>query len=115
VLEFRRVLFRSPTVACVPEKRSGLSASELRPLLDELVDEGRIFRGVLLRTYTIWNRAPGTSIRERGSIPIGGDLDVVRRRDPMWRLRRSDARLGTLRTEAARPQQSSDVIRIRCR
>ena len=85
---------KTSTVAYVHEKAFSealrLSATELQPLLDELVAEGRIFRGVLLRTYTIWYRAPGTSIRKRGPIPIGGDLDVVRRRDPMWRLRRSD-------------------------
>jgi hypothetical protein len=59
-----RSMSRSATVAYVSEDALGhtlkISASELRPLLDELVLDGRIFHGFTPRTYTIsrWKPNP---------------------------------------------------------
>ena len=51
-----RAMSRTATVAYASEdelsQSLSLSASELRPLLEELVLEGRIHRGILPRTYT---------------------------------------------------------------
>ncbi len=59
-----RAMSRTATVAYVSEDALGqslkLSASELRPLLEELILAGRIFRGIAPRTYTIsaWRPNP---------------------------------------------------------
>ncbi len=57
-----RAMSRTATVAYVSEDALGqalkLSASELRPLLEELILEGRIFRGIMPRTYTMSSWKP---------------------------------------------------------
>jgi len=57
-----RARSRSVTVAYVSEdelgRPLGLSASELGPLLEELVLEGRIHRGIMPRTYTVSRWTP---------------------------------------------------------
>ncbi len=57
-----RAMSRTATVAYVSEDELGrslsLSASELKSLLEELILDGRIFRGILPRTYTVSSWKP---------------------------------------------------------
>src|SRR5262245_1925976 len=62
VQTLQRSMSRIATVAYMSEDALGqtlkISPSELRPLLDELVLEGRIFHGFTPRTYTISSWKP---------------------------------------------------------